>query len=130
MLGSVDPWLFKSLGGMNALESSWKSIRIKPFIPEDMDYLSASLKTIRGNLHVSWEKLSEMFKLVCYIPVGSTAELWFPKCINGRSLKEGQEVIWEIGKEISSDTIEYLEEKDDYLLFKLGSGLYEFKMEM
>ncbi len=130
MLGSVDPWFFKSLAGMNALEPSWKSIRIKPFIPEDMDYVSASLKTIRGTLHVSWEKLSDMFKFVCHIPFGSTAELWFPKYSKGKTLKEGQVVIWEQGKQISNDTIKLLEEIDDYLLFKFGSGYYEFKMEM
>lgn len=130
MLGSVDPWFFKSLAGMNVLEPSWKSIRIKPFIPEDMDYVSASLNTIRGTLHVSWEKLSDVFKLVCQVPFGTTAELWIPKFTNGKSLKEGKNVIWEQEKPISNDFIEFLREKDDFLLFKLGSGHYEFKMEM
>jgi len=130
MLGSVDPWFFKSLAGMNALEPSWKLIRIKPFIPEDMDYVSASLNTIRGTLHVSWEKLSDMFKLVCKIPFGATAELWFPKNNKGTSLKEGEIVIWEQGKQIKNDLIEFLEENDDFILFKLGSGHYEFRMEI
>jgi alpha-L-rhamnosidase len=115
---------------MNALEPSWKSIRIKPFIPEDMDYVSASLNTIRGPLHVSWEKLSDVFKFVCQIPLGSITELWFPKNNKGTSLKEGKNIVWEQGKEISNDHIEFLEEHDDFLLFKLGSGHYEFKLEM
>ena len=130
MLGSVDPWFFKSLAGMNALKPSWKSIMIKPFIPEDMDYVSASLNTIRGPLHVSWEKLSDRFKLVCKIPLGSTVELWFPKNNKGTSLKEGEIVIWEQGKQISNDLIEFLGEEEDYLLFKLGSGYYEFNLEI
>jgi hypothetical protein len=95
-----------------------------------MDYVSASLNTIRGTLHVSWEKLSDMFKLVCQIPLGSSAELWFPKNNKGTLLKEGENVIWEQGKQISNDIIEALEENDDFLLFKLGSGLYEFKMKV
>jgi len=103
---------------------------LKPFISEDMDYVSASLKTIRGPLHVSWEKLSDMFKLVCQIPLGSTVELWFPKNNKGTLLKEGKNVIWEQGKHPSNDFIEFLDENDDFLLFKLGSGQYEFKMEM
>ncbi|TFG23228.1 MAG: alpha-L-rhamnosidase [Promethearchaeota archaeon] len=130
MLGSVDPWFFKSLAGMNALEPSWKLIRIKPFIPEDMDYVSASLKTIRGNLHVSWEKFSNSLKLVCQIPIGSNAELWVPKEF-GTVLKQGEDVIWEQGKYgVSNDIIEFIEENDTNLLLKLGSGYYEFKIEM
>ncbi|MFX1568840.1 MAG: family 78 glycoside hydrolase catalytic domain [Promethearchaeota archaeon] len=130
MLGSVDPWFFKSLAGVNALEPSWKLIKIKPYIPPDMDYVSASLNTIRGTLHVSWEKLVDKFKFTCQIPLGSTAELWFPRNNNGTLLREGEDVIWERGKQISNDLIKFLEENDDYLLFKLGSGHYEFKMEM
>ncbi|MFW9951714.1 MAG: family 78 glycoside hydrolase catalytic domain, partial [Candidatus Thorarchaeota archaeon] len=130
MLGSVDPWLFKSLSGINPLEPSWKSIRIKPFIPSNIDYISASLNTIRGDLYVSWEKLSKKFKLVCQIPLGCTAELWFPKGFNASKLKESDNIIWEQGKHnISHNFIEFLEEDDDYLLFKLGSGYYDFILE-
>jgi hypothetical protein len=95
-----------------------------------MDYVSASLNTIRGTLHLSWEKLLDVFKLVCQVPFGTTAELWFPKINKGTVLKEGKNVIWEQGKQISNDFIEFLEENDDFLLFKLGSGQYEFKMEL
>jgi hypothetical protein len=92
--------------------------------------VSASLKTIRGTLHVSWEKLSNMFKFICQIPFGATTELWFPKNNKGTLLKEGEIVIWEQGKQLSNNLIKYLEENDDFILFNLGSGHYEFKMEM
>jgi len=129
MLGSVDTWFFKSLAGMNALEPSWKLIKIKPYIPPDMDYVSASLNTIRGNLHVSWEKVSSKILFVIRIPIGSTAELWIPKGNSAITLKEGEDIIWEKGKHIIRKAfIEFLEEKDDYLLLKLGSGHYEFSL--
>jgi len=131
MLGSVDPWFFKSLAGINTLEPSWKSIKIKPFIPLDMQYVSASLDTIRGKLHVSWEKFSNKLKLLCQIPLGSTSELWFPKESNATKLKEGDNIIWEQGKHnINHDFIEFLEENDDFIIFELGSGYYEFNLEM
>ena len=131
MLGSVDPWFFKSLAGLNTLEPSWKSIKIKPYIPSDMQYVSASLDTIRGKLHVSWEKFSNKLKLLCQIPLGSTAELWFPKESNATKLKEGNDLIWDQGKNnINNDFIKFLEENDDFIIFKLGSGYYEFNLEM
>ncbi len=127
MLGSVDTWFYKTLTGIRCESPGWNTIRIKPHIPSDMDYASASLDTIRGDLYVSWEKLSDKLKFVIRIPIGSTAEVWLPKENSATILKEGEEIIWEQGKPvISKPFIEFLEEKDDYILLKLGSGNYGF----
>ena len=129
MLGSVDPWFYKCLAGINATEPGWKSLRIKPYIPSDMDYVTASINTIRGRVHVSWEKIADLIRLIIQIPIGSTAELWFPKKESTSNILEGEMVIWEKGVLITNNTaIKFKEENEEYLIFDIGSGFYEFKI--
>jgi len=129
MLGSVDPWFYKCLAGINAIESGWKSLRIKPYIPSDMDYVTASVNTIRGRVHVSWEKTVDFLRFVTQIPIGSTAELWLPKYESTSTILEGDMIIWEKGKSTTENSvITFNEEKEEYLIFELGSGFYEFKI--
>jgi len=130
MLGSVDPWFYKCLAGINALEPGWKSLRIKPYIPSDIDYVTASINTIRGRVHVSWEKTNDSIKIVTQIPMGCTAEVWLPKYDTTSAILEGENVIWEKGKTTTENAaITLKEEKEEYLLFELGSGFYEFKIK-
>jgi len=130
MLGSVDPWFFKCLAGINAIEPGWKSLRIKPYIPPDMDYVTASVNTIRGRVHVSWEKTGDQIKVIIQIPIGSTAELWLSKPDSATTILEGEMVIWKEGKlNIDNSSIFFKEEKEEYLLFEIGSGFYEFQIK-
>ncbi|MCJ7647403.1 MAG: glycoside hydrolase family 78 protein [Candidatus Lokiarchaeota archaeon] len=129
MLGSVDPWFYKCLAGINAIEPGWKSLRIKPYIPFDMDYVTASVNTIRGRVHVSWEKTVDLLRFVTQIPIGSSAELWLPKYESTSIILEGDMIIWEKGKSTMDNSVITLkEEKVEYLIFELGSGFYEFKI--
>lgn len=129
MLGSVDPWFYKCLAGINAIEPGWKSLRIKPYIPFDMDYVTASVNTIRGRVHVSWEKTGDLLRIITQIPIGSSAELWLPKYESTSTILEGDMIIWEKGKSTTDNSvITFKEEQEEYLIFEFGSGFYEFKL--
>ena len=78
MLGSVDAWFYKTIAGVSILEPGWKKIKIKPFPFKDLKYAATKLKTVRGPLHVSWQKSDEDFQLDLLIPVGTSAEIHIP----------------------------------------------------
>jgi len=129
MLGSVDTWFFKTLGGIHSLEPGFKKIKIKPFIPSDMRYVSANLNTIKGRIYTAWEKNDSIFKFTVGIPVGCTAEVWVPLVNDNVLIKEGEKIIWKEGTPFDTEeSIEYDGTKDKFVVYKIGSGNYDFKV--
>ncbi|MHA2050397.1 MAG: family 78 glycoside hydrolase catalytic domain [Promethearchaeota archaeon] len=127
MLGSVDTWFYKTLVGIISLKAGWKYVRIKPYVPDDIANAVGSMKTIRGLISSSWEKSTESLKMNLEIPIGCIAEVWIPIKNNGATIKEGDTLIWQNGKDSKAVfDIDFKELKDDYVIFNVGSGLYEF----
>lgn len=130
MLGSVDTWFYKTLAGINSVEPGWKKLRIKPFLPNDMNYVSASIRTILGLIYSAWEKIENKIKFTFTIPIGSIAEIWLPIKNDNSIIKEGDTIIWKSNKTIEAiNQICYLDIKRNHVIFKIGSGYYEFLVE-
>ncbi len=127
MLGSVDTWFFKALAGISTREPGWKKIRIKPYIPADLTYVSASLKIIKGFVYSSWEKVDNSLKMMIHIPVGCISETWIPIENANCEIKEGDVTIWQNGNIIEKvGCLKHKEMKENYVVFNIGSGYYQF----
>ncbi len=127
MLGSVDTWFFKALAGISSLEPCWKRIRIKPFIPTDLTYATASLNTSKGFLYSSWEKTGNSLKVMIHIPVGCISETWIPIKNSNCEIKEGNVNLWRNGSIVEKVSgLEYNEVNENYVIFNIGSGYYQF----
>ncbi len=130
MLGSVDTWFFKALAGISSKKPGWKKIKIKPFIPPDLKYVSASLNTIKGIVYSSWEKKNDSLKIVIKIPVGCISEIWIPIDNLECKIKEGNTIIWKNGKTFEHVSgIEYKRKNENFVIFNIGSGYYQFKIQ-
>jgi alpha-L-rhamnosidase len=127
MLGSVDTWFYKFITGIICESPGWQRITIKPFIPNDMDYAHSSIKTYKGKISCSWEKLGNSLKISTSIPVGVSAEIWIPHLNSYNELKESGELIWSQNKAIESK-FKLLKEEDNFLVYHLGSGFYTFDL--
>ncbi|MFX1487916.1 MAG: family 78 glycoside hydrolase catalytic domain [Promethearchaeota archaeon] len=127
MLGSVDSWFFNTLAGIKSLAPGWKAFRIKPFLAEDMNYAQAKLNTIKGIIYSAWEKKDGSIKLTANVPIGCKAEVWIPIQDDNRIIKEGDTVIWDKGeKNISNLGLNFKSIEENYIVFNIGSGYYEF----
>jgi len=127
MLGSVDTWFYKTLAGIKSLTPGWKTFRIKPFISEDMNYAQAKLNSIKGLIYSAWEKKDLNFKLTVIIPVGCDAEVWVPIKDENSPIKEGDTVIWDREERGTGHLgITFKSKEDNYVVFNIGSGYYEF----
>jgi alpha-L-rhamnosidase len=130
MLGSVDTWFFKALTGINSIEPGWRKIKIKPFIPTDVEYSSASLNTIKGVVYCSWEKDYDSLRLVIEIPVGCIAEIWIPIERLESSISEGGKLLWKNGELIDKvKDIVYNTMIEKFTIFNIGSGYYKFNIQ-
>ncbi|MBY9014494.1 MAG: family 78 glycoside hydrolase catalytic domain [Candidatus Lokiarchaeota archaeon] len=128
MLGSVDTWFYKTLTGIRCESPGWETIMIKPYIPDDMDYARSTIKTCKGILSCSWEKLSSSLKVSINIPVGMKAESWIPIKKSSKQVKEDGKIVWK-ESEILSEHIILSTQKENSLVFTLGSGFYTFEIE-
>jgi len=130
MLGSVDTWFYKTLTGIKSLESGWNSLQIKPYIPNDMRYATASIETIKGRIYSAWEKFKSELVITINIPVGCNAETWIPILDIKNKILEGNTLIWNGGeKNMEKSDIEIKELKGNYVILSLGSGYYRFSVQ-
>jgi len=80
MLGSIDGWLYRVLGGIQPDEAKpgFEHILIKPFIPSSLSGARAMIQTLRGPVTVEWTKQDGLLKMNVTIPANSTATVHVP----------------------------------------------------
>lgn len=130
MLGSIDAWFYRAIAGITSLEPGWRKIRIKPGVCGDLEFATATLKTMRGAVHVSWEKHENSLDVIVQIPVGAEAEIYLPLLWDDGVVLESGSILWEKGvaKKNSSD-VSFSGIKEKWLVFEMGSGYYKFGLE-
>ncbi len=84
MMGQIDEWFFKTLGGINNLpgEVGLKHLLINPKLVGDLTYVKVSTESLYGKISVDLTKE----KLTVEIPVGSDATVLLP---NGKQESVG-----------------------------------------
>ena len=105
-------------------------IEIKPHIPEDLTYVNASIKTVRGIISSNWKKDADSLTLEVTIPVNSTAKVSVPTmALKNIEVAESDAAVWKEGNFIkSSPGVTNATRTDDYITFNVGSGTYAFKL--
>lgn len=131
MLGSVDAWFYKNVAGIQCAATAWERVAFKPIIEKDLNYATARIKTVKGEFFISWLKEENRFNLTASIPVSASAEIHLPGLWQNSRVFEGENLIRENGKnELSSDEIRFKSEDGRYLIYEVGSGYYQFNVEM
>ena len=132
MFGTVDPFFYKVLAGINLDPSSpgFKQIIIKPYLIGDLKYISASLKTIKGRVSSSWAKHETSLVLHVDIPCNAKAQVHIPKMgLKEVTVKESGKVVWEKRRFLEKVAgIAGEKEGKNYVIFKVGSGSYSFEV--
>lgn len=75
MMGHVREWLLCYLLGIAPEKAGWETIRICPYIPEDMDWAEGSVFTPWGEVWLRWEKQDGQIWIEANIPAGMTAKI-------------------------------------------------------
>ena len=121
MTGSIDAFFYKTLAGINFNEdyTGCKSVAIKPFIPEDLDYVKASIETINGRLNSSWIKQNGELKLKIKIPFNVKAEVYIPESQFSKIYENNVLAGESIG-------VKQIQSNSEYCVFLVESGEYEF----
>jgi alpha-L-rhamnosidase len=88
MMGSIDGWFYRVLAGIQVDEEhpGFRSFAIRPFIPDSLGWVKASVQTLRGRVAVEWKKENGTLLMRAVIPVNSTAQIHMP-CRSGQQVR-------------------------------------------
>jgi alpha-L-rhamnosidase len=131
MLGYVSGWFFKVLAGIRPESPGFEKIIIKPYIADNLNFVEASIKTLRGDISVYWQMEQGRFSMRVTISCNSTARVVIPKLgMRNVSIGESGYLIWVNGKFIEGcQGIDNAEEDEKSVVFTVGSGTYFFVMK-
>lgn len=122
MLGSIDSWFYKTLAGIQVDEKApgFKNIIIKPYVPADLSWVKASLKTIKGEVKSEWSKDETNYNMKVHIPFNSEATVYL-LCSDKKSILENKQPV-KISKQFR-----FLKMEGDYAIFQVESGDFQFQ---
>ncbi|MGP3960705.1 family 78 glycoside hydrolase catalytic domain [Nonomuraea sp. 3N208] len=80
MLGAIDAWFYRGLGGIGQAPGSagFRRLLIDPAVPGGLEWVRASTGTPYGQAEVSWARREDAFTLEVGVPPGSSAEIRLP----------------------------------------------------
>ena len=123
MFGTVDTWFYRALAGIQLGKPGWEKVIIKPAIPAALDHVSASIKTLKGQIQSSWNRNKHGFELKITIPVNTKAVLYVPK-LEYKTLTATIN-----GLAIPGDAFSIVTENGEpYYRMEGGSGCYHFRL--
>ncbi len=123
LTAAIDSWFYTSLAGIQIDEANpaYENILIKPYIPKDLEWVSAGINTIRGQVLSAWRVKNNILILEVTIPANSKASVQV-SCrntsgveVNGQSAQKAKGVI-------SSEV------HGEMATFRIGSGHYKFTL--
>ncbi len=121
MFGGGIVWFYRKLAGMNADpdKPGYRNIIFRPQPAGDIAFASYSTETPYGYAAITWKKVNGKFIMDITVPVGSTADVYFPA--------SNATMVTENGRKIKkSKTMSFLRMDDGYAVFSTGSGSYNF----
>jgi alpha-L-rhamnosidase len=129
-LGSISEWFYEVLAGIDVDPAGpgYKKIIIKPHVVGDLTWVQGSVDTIRGEVVSDWTHGGNSLTFNVTLPGNSTAKVHVPKMgLSNITVTEGGNTIWQSGAYVPGVTgITAGTENNDYVIFDVGSGLYNF----
>ena len=118
---AIDEWFYWGLAGIRPDPSGpgYEKIILHPYLPKDLPWAKASLKTLRGTIVSEWEHDGEIATWKVSVPANCSATVFIPTSEHG-SIKEGGQVITEVKGIVA------LTSKDGEKGYRVGSGRYTF----
>ena len=131
MFGTITEYFYKHLAGIQSpMEGKtvrgYKHINIQPYMPDNLDAVTASVNTVSGKITSDWKKNAGGYTISLIIPANTTATLIIPYKENFK-VAEGKTVIWENNehnKKLSD--ISFMTRNTDLLYISVVSGSYSF----
>ncbi len=122
LIGGIASWLYRNLAGVKPLKPGYEQVRIKPFIPEDIESVSIRIGSPFGFIGSQWLNHGSCLELNVELPPGTSAEIHIPCADNA--------VIYERNNPASeADGVEFVRGDSNHTVLQTGSGTYSFDVK-
>ena len=92
MMDHIEEWFYTHLAGIQNAGLGYDHIRLQPYVPSDLDSLSASVKTAHGSVVSEFQRQTDgSIRFHFVVPQGSTATILLP---DGRQYEVGEGELW------------------------------------
>ena len=78
MYGSVAAWLYDRVAGLDLSRLYQKTVLVKPYFMDSLEWAKAGKKTAYGKVSVEWSHADGTYTLRVCVPQGLTAHCYFP----------------------------------------------------
>jgi len=121
MLGDLLIWYYENLAGIRTDKTNvgFKKIIMKPSLPDDLQFVNASYKSMHGLIESNWKKYDKAFEWIISIPANTSATVYIPsKSVND---------VMESGKDLSkAEGVQSVKWENGSAILQIGSGQYKF----
>ena len=119
MMDHIEEWFFSQLGGISNAGYGFDTVRVAPWIPDDMTRLDASTQSVYGTIRCSYERTAdERTDYTIEIPANSCARVALP-CAEGQAVSENGASV-----AAGADGVAEVAYADGEARLLLGSGTY------
>jgi alpha-L-rhamnosidase len=118
---AIDEWFYWGLAGIRPDESNpgYERIIYKPFLPSDLSWVRASLRTVRGQVVSEWQKDGSSVRLTVVVPANSSGEIHIP-------FTDPKEITESGAPCDRAEGVKGLSSDDHKTIIGTGSGTYHF----
>ena len=118
---AIDEWFFAGLAGIQPDPQSpgYCSIIFRPYLPPDLEWAQASLRTMRGTVRSAWRRMGPFATLDVTVPPNSTGVVHLPVG-DPKTVKEGD------GPASEAQDVVLARALDHETHWRIGSGSYRF----
>jgi len=122
MMGSVDSWFYRYCLGIvpDIQHPGFEEFTIRPIIFNDLTSAEGEYVSVKGIIKSAWRKEKGTISFEVTVPENSTATIFVPSR-SRKTITEGDNSIAEVKE------IEFLRMQDQYAVYRVGSGSYQFK---
>ena len=119
--GGFDAWFYSGIAGINPdpEQPGFKHFILRPHIINSMDSAVAKYNSIHGLIRSKWLNTIDTFKWLISVPANTSATVYVPA--------NKLDAVKESGIPASeSEGVKFLRNEDNYVIFEVSSGDYEF----
>jgi alpha-L-rhamnosidase len=118
---AIDEWFYFGLAGVrpDPAAPGYERIIFKPYLPDDLPWAQASVRTLRGTIRSAWRHNGERATLDITVPANSSATVHLPT-------GDAAGVVEQAGPAADADGVSLIGEDEKETRFRVGSGSYRF----
>ena len=122
---AIDEWFYWGLAGIRPDSDGpgYEKVIIRPYLPSDLPWARASIKTLRGTISSEWAHEKGRARLEVKIPSNTHGKIYVPS-LNPESVVEGGVALSD------AEGVSEFETMDGHVVIQVGSGSYVFEFSV